>query len=264
MIRRSVIGNGTNGVQQMQSNGDIQSRVYPEVLFGGFTRYDGTISFYQRVKALASKESSVLDIGCGRGAQAEDECEYRRDLRNLQGEGRRVLGIDVDPHAKANSFIDEFRLIEDVANWPIADASIDLALSDFVLEHLEEPPVFFCELHRVVKPGGFVCFRTPNRKSYVSIASRLTPNRFHARVASSVQGDRKHEDVFPTYYRCNTRRRITGLLKEHGFDACIHTINGEPSYLRFSNLAYRIGAWMHRLTPPMWAVNFLVYARKKT
>ena len=45
---------------------------YPESRSGTFTDVDGTIAFYLRVNGLVDSESVILDVGCGRGAFAED------------------------------------------------------------------------------------------------------------------------------------------------------------------------------------------------
>ena len=47
---------------------DIVSRFYPENRAGGFSRCDGTVQFYQRVRALLRPNYVVLDFGAGRGA----------------------------------------------------------------------------------------------------------------------------------------------------------------------------------------------------
>ena len=90
------------------------------------------------------------------------------------------------------------------ANWPIEDSSVDLIVCDFVMEHVEAPDQFLSEARRVLKNGGYICLRTPNRWGYVGLAASLNPNRFHAKVTSAVQDGRKEEDVFPTLYHCNS------------------------------------------------------------
>jgi len=51
---------------------------YPETQFGGFTDVDGTIVFYLHVNALVGRDSTVLEIGSGRGVYAEDPIAVRR------------------------------------------------------------------------------------------------------------------------------------------------------------------------------------------
>jgi SAM-dependent methyltransferase len=240
----------------------IERSVYPESEFGGFTRVDGTLPFYTRMHAILERESVVLDIGCGRGRALDDSCAYRRSIRDLRGASRYVIGIDVDSAGQSNATIDEFRLIPDSGGWPIESATIDLAFSDFVMEHIEHPDDFFGEWRRILKPGGYACLRTPNSFSYIALTSRFIPNRFHARVTHFAQDGRKAEDVFPTFYRCNTRRKLTKMFRKHGFHSCVYSVESEPNYLRFSRLAYRLGALVHRHLPDTFQSTLIAFARK--
>ena len=81
---------------------NFQERFYPESKFGGFTDIDGTVAFYIRVQSLLGSESIVLDVGCGRGSYADDPVILRREVRNLRGRVRKVIGIDVDKAAETN------------------------------------------------------------------------------------------------------------------------------------------------------------------
>ena len=85
-----------------------------------------------------TNDSSVLDVGCGRGEYSEDPIPLRKNLRVLQGKAGKVIGIDVDQHAQTNPFIDEFHLIQS-DSWPIESNSIDLIVCDNVLEHINNP-----------------------------------------------------------------------------------------------------------------------------
>jgi len=235
---------------------------YPERRFGGFTRVDGTVPFFARVQALALGARTIVDVGCGRGEQLDDPSLYRRGLRDLRGPGRRVIGIDVDAAAAGNPFIDEFRRIGPEFSWPIEDASADLVLADRVLEHVPDPRAFVAELDRVLAPGGIFAARTPNRWGYPALAARLVPNRMHAQVVGYVQVDRKAEDVFPTFYRMNSRRGVRRLLGHKGLETVVLAIESEPNYFRFSHPLYATMARLHPLIPPAFRSTLLVFAAR--
>lgn len=233
-----------------ENNLDYKAIFYPESNFGGFTDVDGTVAFYLRVNSLLNPNSSVvLEVGCGWGAYAEDPVTLRRELRIFQGKGKKVIGIDVDQSAKENPFIDEFLLIEDSGRWPLEAESVDVVVCDNVLEHVEDPELFFSECQRVVKREGYLCIRTTNALSYIGLFSKLVPNQLHARVLSKVQERRKEEDVYPTFYRCNTIRKVNGMLKEYGFASYVYAHEAEPSYFSFSRFFYRLGVVYQRLAP---------------
>jgi SAM-dependent methyltransferase len=211
---------------------------YPESKFGGFSNIDGTIAFYSRINALLASTSIVLDVGCGRGIYDQDLVIWRRNLRILKGKGKKVIGLDVDPAAKENPCINEFRLL-DSDRWPVDDESIDLVVCDNVLEHLKDPVPLFKEANRVLQRGGYVCIRTPNSLNYIALFSRLIPNKYHSKVTAVVQDSRKEEDVFPTYYRCNTVTKIRSMMKRYGFGInVVYGYEAEPSYFKASVVAF--------------------------
>ncbi len=224
--------------------------------------------FYGRIQAMLSPGMTVLDVGCGRGAAlADDPVRWRRELRRLRGRCERVIGIDVDPVGSENPGLDEFRHLRDPSTWPIDDASVDLILADFVLEHIDDPASFFAEVNRVLKSpvpgtGGVFCARTTNRLGYVGLVASLVPNERHVRVLEKVQRDRKEVDVFPTRYRVNTVWRLRAELRKIGFEAVVYGYEAEPSYLRFSAVAYGIGRLLHWLTPPPLRTCLFVFGRK--
>jgi len=227
---------------------NYKERFYPEALFGGFTDIDGAIAFFNRVNALLDPSFVVLDVGCGRGAYNEDQVPLRKNLRILKGKVAKVIGIDVDQSAQENPFLDEFHLIQG-NSWPVESNSIDLIVCYNVLEHIANPDQLFLEIRRVLRNGGYLCIRTPNRWSYIAIAATLVPNKSHSKVTSVVQDGRKEEDVFPTVYKCNSIRKLKNIMKKNGLECVVYSYESEPSYLSFSKIAYFFGVMHQRFAP---------------
>jgi ubiquinone/menaquinone biosynthesis C-methylase UbiE len=213
---------------------------YPESKFGNFSDIDGTITFYLRVNALLERSNVVLDVGCGQGSFMEDQVTIRKNLRNLKGKASLVIGIDTDKKAQNNPSLDQFFQISN-NKWPIPNDSVDVILCDYVLEHIADPDLFFSEVHRVLKNKGFLCLRTSNRWNYFAVFASLIPNKFHAKITSFVQQNRKESTVFPTYYRCNSIKKINKMMKKNGFNCVVYGYEAEPSYLSFSPIAYFLG-----------------------
>jgi SAM-dependent methyltransferase len=234
---------------------------YPETKLGGFSNVDGTIAFYNRVNALLTPSSVIMDIGCGRGAYGDDLVPFRRQLRILKGKCQSVIGIDVAPVSQDNPFIDEFRLIEK-ETWPVEDQSTDLCLADNVLEHISDPDKFFSECHRILRPGGIVCIRTPNVFSYFGIVSRLVPNPQHTVVLQKAKDRVNEQDVFPTLYRCNTLGKLRKTLARHGFEPCAYGYDAEPSYLSFGRFFYFLGVLHQRFAPSFLKVGIHAFGVK--
>ena len=104
--------------------------------------------------ALKSGET-VLDLGSGAGI---DCFLAAREV----GDTGRVIGVDMTPamlerarknRAKVNATNVEFRLGE-IEHLPVADASIDVIISNCVVNLSPDKPQVFRETLRVLKPGG--------------------------------------------------------------------------------------------------------------
>jgi ubiquinone/menaquinone biosynthesis C-methylase UbiE len=172
-----------------------------------------------------------------------------------------VIGVDVDPAGSANPVLDEFRLITG-ERWPLEDGSVDLAVCDWVLEHVQDPAAFVDELDRVLRPGGAFVARTINRRSLLALGSRAVPSRAHAAVLARMQPGRAAQDVFPTAYRMNTRAALAPLL-DGRFEWSASTHPGLEHYaMRFPRLAAAIATVEPRL-PSSTHVALLVTARKR-
>ena len=235
-------------------------KYYPESTYGGYTDIDGTVVFYTRVNAILNSTDTLLDLGCGRGEYGEDDVEFRKNLRIFKGKVSKVIGIDLDEDARSNPYLDEFLLFQG-GTWPIADDSIDIIVSDWVLEHVEDPDTYFSEAKRVLKDNGRLCIRTTNKWTYFAIAARLIPNRLHSKVTAFVQGTRKEEDVFPTTYKCNTKRSVKKKMAGFGFDAVVYNFESEPRYLSFSRILYFFGVFHQKFAPQFFKPTIYAFGR---
>jgi ubiquinone/menaquinone biosynthesis C-methylase UbiE len=236
---------------------------YPEIKIGGFSNIDGSIIFYNRVNALLNSNSVVLDLGCGRGANVcDDPVSYRRYLRNFRGRCSKVIGVDIDSEASSNPSIDEFRLMKD-NSFPIESGTVDVCVSDYVLEHIQDIDTYFAEIRRVLKPKGYICIRTTNLVSYTGIASSLVMNKYHPNVVAFVQGkDRKKNDVFPTVYACNTITKIRKKLKQNNFDYIVFGHDADPSYANFSMIIYFICIIYQKILPKCFGNIIMAFGQR--
>lgn len=239
-------------------------RYHPEVQVGGYTAIDGTVEFYLRVRTLLRPDQVVLDLGAGRAAWVENLSlpPILRELLDLRGDGRRLIGCDVDPIVRTNPLLDEVHVLETgTSPLPFDDRSVDLVVSDWTFEHLSDPAVTAREIIRILKPGGWLCARTPNRNGYISVANRVIPKMLHRAVLRRGQPGRKGEDIFPTVYRANDQSRIREFF---GIDCSVTTyvVNPEPSYLgqsRFAWAAVKVG---ERVLPRQLGAVLLIFARR--
>ena len=231
---------------------------------GGFPAADGTVEFYGRVNALLNPSMTVLDFGAGRGAWLlDDPCAYRRQLRLLKHKVHEVVGIDLDPIVTTNAALDRALVLPPGEPLPVADASIDLIVSDFTFEHIEHPAFVGAELLRVLRPGGWICARTPNRWHYVPLLARLIPERLHHYVLKIVHPKRKKEDVFPAFYRMNTLTDLSMLFPSKCFTNACYRFSSHPAYVPKIPLIYSFVYWIDRSLPDPFRASIFIFLQKK-
>lgn len=191
-------------------------------------------AFRGRILARLTPDMCLLDIGAGRGNEAE------MDFKGLAAE---VIGADVDPVVRENPLIDRAVVITEGGLEGVDDGSVDLIVSCNVWEHVADPGPFLTEAHRVLKPGGTMMAKTPNFWHYMPIIAHLTPTGFH-KFYNRLRG-REVQDTFPTTYRLNTRADIARHAAATGFTVeTIEAEEGRPEYLRLTALTYLCG-WLY-------------------
>jgi arsenite methyltransferase len=101
------------------------------------------------------KGDIVLDLGSGAGL----DCFL---AANIVGEKGKVIGVDMTPemlekareNAREGHYANvEFRLGE-IENLPVADSSVDVVISNCVINLSPDKERVFAEAFRVLKPGG--------------------------------------------------------------------------------------------------------------
>jgi SAM-dependent methyltransferase len=186
---------------------------------------DGTAQFHESCARYVTRESLVLEIGAG---PSNPTSEF---LSRAAGS---VIGLDVDPAVKSNCFLKEAH-VYDGKQFPFPDASFNIVVTDYALEHVENPPALLREIHRVLTPGGVLLFRTPNVFHYVSIFSRLLPDS----ISPWLRNRPADHPVYPKFFRCNSERACRRILAESGFEVLrFALIEKEPSYGMQSRLLF--------------------------
>jgi 2-polyprenyl-3-methyl-5-hydroxy-6-metoxy-1,4-benzoquinol methylase len=113
---------------------------------------------------------AVVDVGCGIGRFLEFAGEFATSY----------IGVDVVRHPLLSPDAQFLRANLDCEPIPVPDASADIVATLETIEHLESPRVFVRELHRILKPGGWLVLSTPNQLSMLSILCLIVRGRFVA------------------------------------------------------------------------------------
>ena len=230
----------------------------PDLLYAGnYQPLDGTIEFYGRINSLLKKTDVVLNIGAGRGAWFfEDKCEFRRKLINIKPLVKKLIGVDIDPVVLKNPTTSINYVIKD-HNIPLKSNSIDIIICDYVLEHVKYPDLFYKEIDRLLKPGGYFFARTPHKFHYVSIAANLIRNQLHAKFLKILQPKRKPEDVFPTEYKMNTLTCIKKIFSSYINQSYLYS--AEPSYYFGNRSIFITFSFLHGILPKEIVSNIFIF-----
>jgi SAM-dependent methyltransferase len=204
--------------------------------------------FEEKISYHLHESHILLDAGCGRDAPV---------LKRFHGKVRKLIGIDL-VEFDANAIGTDIEVLNsDLTQIKLTNASIDIAISRGVLEHIEKPLLAYREIFRILKPGGYFIFLTPNLGHYSSLISKAIPNRFHSCIVLRTEG-RKEEDTFPTYYRSNTLRTISNLAKRTGFDLVSSEYLGQhPSYFMFNPILFLLTAGYEKFVAKFEIFGFL-------
>jgi ubiquinone/menaquinone biosynthesis C-methylase UbiE len=176
-------------------------------------RYSQNV-YEEKLCRTVAAQTHWLDVGCGHQVLSEWRLDAERDLVS-----RAAYCAGVDPDAAA---INKHRTISNihvgtVEALPFPPSRFDLVTANMVVEHLSDPAGALAEIFRVLRPGGMFLFHTPNEKGYIVAVAKLLPHSV-SRVAARLLDGRKEEDVYPTYYRCNSEGAITEAARASGFE----------------------------------------------
>ncbi|MDP9820356.1 class I SAM-dependent methyltransferase [Nocardioides massiliensis] len=236
-------------------------RIFPEMAAGGFGRWESTVQFYGRVNALLRPDSVVVDFGAGRGEFLDRPDSYPRRLQLLRGKVAAVIGVDVDPVVVDNEALDRAIVWRPGTPIDLPDASVDLVVSDYAFEHIDDPAAVVGELDRILKPGGWVCARTPNRWGFIAIGARMVPNALHSRLLRTLQPQRKTRDVFPTRYRLNSLRQLRSAFPAPRWEVHGYAV-GEPAYVGSSRALTYVLFGVLRVLPMRLQPMYLFFVQK--
>ena len=208
---------------------DIRNRIYPKEHRAG-------VFFRKTVLALASSETVVVDVGCGR------EAEFIRSIASSFGV---AYGIDIEiPEQITDGNLT--LLPGDASAIPLGDASVDVVTSIHVIEHVSDPASILQECKRILKPSGSILMYAPSKWYPTLVLGRLLPHRLRQLANRAITGTPLN-DTFPTYYRANTKRALIRLAESLGLRPVrIEYMRNHPEYAMFSVLAYRAAVAVER------------------
>lgn len=150
---------------------------------------------------------TVLDAGCG----------HKSPLIGFRDRIDRLVGVDIHEPEAPLAHLDEFAtvdLCDPDASLPLD--TFDLILSNFTLEHFENPQTALVNLRRWLRAGGVLVVSTVNRRHpFVAVYLGLPGGPRHwlqPYVKASAA------DAHPLVGACNDPRTVRAALTKAGFE----------------------------------------------
>lgn len=133
---------------------------------------------------------TVLDLGSGAGIDAFV-------ARSVVGETGRVIGVDLTPEmvARARRYAERLGyenvsfLEGDIEALPLPPASVDVVVSNCVLNLVPDKVRAFAEMHRVLRPGGHFCISDIAVRGAMPEAVRRSAEAWAGCVAGAMDED---------------------------------------------------------------------------
>jgi methionine biosynthesis protein MetW len=205
---------------------------------------DGSIRTSSALPMIETGER-IIDIGCGEGSFGT----------RIRGRYKELYGIDISKDAvelamQSGVIASCVNLNVDPAPFP--DGFFDAAVTLDVIEHVFDPIRFVKEIHRILRPGGYVVVSTPNIRKIQRVIT-LMKGRFPHTSYDPVGFDGGHLHYF-------TSRDLQDILESCGFS--IEFVDGICSDRRSWKYRLAVGVLGSGFEKEFLSSAILVKARK--
>lgn len=105
----------------------------------------------------------VLEAGCGSASHIHFNAKVH------------AVGIDLSAEELEKNTAVQEKILGDLQDYPLPEASFDVVVCWMVLEHLLLPRAALANMFRATKPGGIVVLGIPNVASIKGMITKFTP-----------------------------------------------------------------------------------------
>lgn len=221
-------------------------------------------AYWRRCLKKLKTKGRLLDVGCGLGF-------FLKRIEDIY----ETYGIDVSEYAvkKAKMVASKSKIqIGSAVDLPFKSDSFDIVVAFDVVEHLENPDLFFQKAYKILKKYGILVFSTPNIYSLgAKIKRKRSQNlRGFPYEARKRQWYSWRDDTHISILPCEEWGRL--LVKNRfkiirdGTDTLwdvpyFKYIPSKLQWLFFITLTW-VFVWLNGFYPWRWGENYICVARK--
>jgi SAM-dependent methyltransferase len=184
--------------------------------------YDDLLSPYVR------SDNVLLDAGCGK----------KGILDKYKGKLKFAVGCDLSFSAIKQNAAADGRVLANLNGLPFPDGTFDIIISQWALEHIPDPDACFKEFCRVLKPKGGLIIVSNSIHNPLMFFSSIFPEKIRDKIKIRLLPPEIEEDTFPTYYRCNSLKKVEEVIEPIGFKKVYDAYVGDASFFIFSRFLF--------------------------
>lgn len=202
-------------------------------------------------------EQIVVDFGGGKSCPFAN---YREPSMRV-----RIVAVDIsEEEMKENHDVDEKRTIKIGQGLPFGPEEVDLVVSSWVLEHLENVDAFVSDSKRTLRKGGYFIHLLPSKFAPFALLNQALPRTVSKMLLSLLH----NKPGFPAFYDNCYYSAIKALLERHDFKVMkIYLSYYQSNYFNFFFPLFIISALYEVLLYALGVKNtcafMLVVARKR-
>lgn len=190
------------------------------------------------VNSYCHAGAEVCEIGSGSGKFPQNQ-NYP--------EVSSIFGIDLDTRVLTNPNLGDARVgsADDLCAL-VEGRKFDVIYSHMCAEHVENPESFIRPQLKCLKQDGMIIHSTVSKFYWTSMINRFVPRRIKAWLIREIASGRTADDIFPAFYRLNSKAAIQSYSELFDIDFEIHRFDLPPGFLRRSLILMLIFTGIHR------------------
>lgn len=148
---------------------DLQRQFYNDrwhdFTFANRLKLERCIAILEALRSTRIREPRIIDLGCGSG--------WLASILGVFGPTTAVdlSDVAIDEAQKRYSHVNFYQA--DIMNWEYPEEAFDIAVSQEVIEHVEDQDRYLRIARGLLRTGGFLILTTPNARTFYALPEEV-------------------------------------------------------------------------------------------